>query len=148
MEQNPATVTLARRLIALVYDAIAAFTLVYFAGFIPVVAAGGEALAPGNVLFALYLIAVWFGYFGLCWTRGRTLGMQAWKLELVSTRVGARRVTWGQALVRFAGAALALAPAGAGYLAACFDAHGRTWHDRLSHTRLVRRPLNASADAA
>lgn len=139
METHPAAVSLARRLIALVYDVIAAFTLVYFAGFVPVVAAGGEALPPGNVLFAVYLLAVWFGYFGLCWTRGRTLGMQAWKLELISTRAGARRITWGQALARFAAAALALAPAGAGYLAACFDGQGRTWHDRLSHTRLVRR---------
>lgn len=148
MEQVPAPVSLARRLIALVYDVVAAFTLVYFASFIPVIASGGEALAPGNVLFALYLLAVWFGYFGVCWTRGRTLGMQAWKLELVSTRAGARRVTWPQAVARFAAATLALAPAGLGYLAACFDPDRRTWHDRLSHTRIVARPLSASADAA
>jgi uncharacterized RDD family membrane protein YckC len=144
---HPVAASLWRRLGALLYDAIAVLALIYFAAFVPVVANGGRALPAGNELFGLYLLAVWFGYFASCWTRGRTLGMQAWNLELVSTRPGGAGIGLGQACVRFIGAALALAPFGLGYLAACWDREGSAWHDRWSRTRLVRRSFNASGDA-
>ena len=89
-----------RRLAALVYDAIAVFTVLYFASFVPVLAVGGEAITPGNPLFILYLVCIAFGYFDACWTRGRTLGMQAWHLELEST-AAARHINWSESLIRF-----------------------------------------------
>jgi uncharacterized RDD family membrane protein YckC len=132
-----------RRLLALLYDAIAVLTLLYFAAFIPVLASGG-ALAPGNPLFLLYLALVAYGYFGACWTRGRTLGMQAWKLRIVATDTGLPP-TWRRALLRFVAAMGAAAPCGLGYLAALWDPAGRAWHDRWSRTQL--HPLNSSGGA-
>ena len=130
-------------MLALLYDAIAVFTLLYFAAFIPVVAAGGAALAPGNPLFFIYLVVVMFGYFGVCWTRGRTLGMQAWKLEIIATSAD-RSPTWPEALRRFLAAGCSLAAFGLGYAAALWDRDKRTWHDRWSHTRVIRRHITAS----
>jgi len=137
----PTSAPLPRRLIAVLYDAIAAFTVVYFASFAPVLAVG-STIVSGNPLFTLYAAGVLFGYFGLCWTRGRTLGMQAWKLAIVSSRT-AQPPSWREAAVRFGGAAVSLGCGGLGYLAALFDAEGRTWHDRWSHTRIVRQPPRA-----
>lgn len=130
-------------MIALLYDAIAAFTVAYFAGFIPVVASG-MPINSGNPLFTLYLLLVIFSYFGACWTRGRTLGMQAWKLEIVSTRA-ARPPGWGESLLRFVGALISFLCLGLGYLSALIDPLGRTWHDRWSHSRIVRQQTAPSA---
>ena len=146
MPASLSPVAFPRRILALLYDAIAVFTLLYFAAFVPVVAAGGTALAPGNPLFLAYLLAVMFGYFGVCWTRGRTLGMQAWKLEIIAASTD-RPPTWLEALRRFLGAACSFAAFGLGYAAALWDCDKRTWHDRWSHTRLVRRRITASGNS-
>lgn len=142
MRGNFPTVSLRRRLAALVYDAIAVTAVVYFAAFVPVLASGGEALAPGNPLFALYLLMVIFAYFAISWRRGRTLGMQAWKLEIVDLQ-GSRPNGRAVAL-RFFSAGIALALGGLGYLVALLDRERRTWPDRWSGTRLVPRDFNAS----
>ena len=126
-----------RRMAALLYDTIAVFTLVYFSMFIPVVVAG-RIIEPGNLLLTAYMLAVIYGYFGVCWRRGRTLGMQAWHLVIVAAD-GERRPDWREVSVRFVGAMVSQALCGAGYLAALFDAENRTWHDRWSRTRLVLR---------
>jgi uncharacterized RDD family membrane protein YckC len=131
-------VSFSRRLAALLYDTVAVFTVLFFASFVPVIAGGGDAIAPGNPLFIFYLVAITFGYFGLCWTHGRTLGMQAWKIEIEASS-GSGRVTWKQAIIRFVGAAFSTAMLGFGFLSALNDAENRTWHDRLSKSRLVRQ---------
>lgn len=118
------------------YDAIALFTVLYFAAFVPVIAAGG-ALAPGNPLFTLYLLGVAFAYFWLSWRRGATLGMQAWKLSI--TDAAGNHPGAATCARRFAAAGLSLAPAGLGYLTALARADRRTWHDRLSATWLWYR---------
>ena len=126
-----------RRMMAVLYDAIAVFTVVYFLSFIPVVAAG-RIIEPGNPFMSGYVVAVIYGYFVLCWTRGRTLGMQAWKLVILAEGA-ARRPTAAEATLRFVAATVSFAVLGLGYLAALVDSDRRTWHDRWSHTRLVLR---------
>ena len=137
MKSNREFVSFPRRLAALLYDIVAVFTVLYFASFVPVVA-GGDAIDPGNPLFVIYLLVIAFGYFGLSWTRGRTLGMQAWKLEIQAC-ADTRPLTWKEALIRFAAAALSIAIFGIGYFSALTDAENRTWHDRLSKSRLIRK---------
>ena len=105
--------------------------------FIPVVAAG-RIIEPGNPFMSVYMMAVIYGYFAICWTRGRTLGMQAWKLEILAG-AGERRPDLREATLRFLGAAFSLALGGVGYLAALLDKEHRTWHDRWSRTWLVLR---------
>lgn len=126
-------ISVRRRFAALLYDAIAAVTVLYFAAFVPVLVAG-SALNAGNPLFSLYLLGFLFAYFWTGWRRGRTLGMQAWKLEIVT--VDGLKPGFRTCLVRFFAAGVSLALAGLGYFVALANAERLTWHDRLSATRL------------
>ncbi|MGE0486622.1 MAG: RDD family protein [Gammaproteobacteria bacterium] len=136
-DDQPAPVSFRRRLAALLYDAIAVTTVVYFAAFVPVFALGESVHGGHNPLFRLYLLAVIFLYFGLSWTRGRTLGMQAWKIEIVDG--AGRRPGWRAVVLRFLAAAVSLGAGGLGYFVALADRERRTWPDRWSGTHLVRR---------
>lgn len=137
-------VTLRRRFFALVYDTVAAVAVLYFAAFVPVLAAGG-VLQAGNPLFTMYLLVVLFAYFWAGWRRGRTLGMQAWKFE-IRTRDGGRPDA-RTCVVRMLGAGVSLGLLGAGYFAALLDPERRSWHDRWSGTQLVRSSLTAAGDS-
>jgi len=102
------------------------------------VRAAGHA-AAGGLWLQLPLLAVVPLFFGGFWTRwGQTLGMQAWRLR-VETEDG-RLPGWGRSLLRLALACVSLALLGAGYWAALLDPAGRSWHDRLSRTRIVLLP--------
>jgi len=80
-------------------------------------------------------------FFGIFWRRaGQTLGMQAWRIKLV-TDSGAPP-TWRQVAVRVLGALLSAFSLGAGYWWRFVPPHRRYWHDRLSQTYLVLIPKN------
>ena len=139
------------RLLALLYDlfpaialwllASAAFTLAYWlAGHPP-----RQNIAPFSpiqwvlwlvcwVLTGAYAIASWrFG--------GRTLGMRPWRLRVVAADGGAASV---RALAnRYAIGTLSVLLGGAGFWWALVDRDGLAWHDRSSHTRMIRLPAHA-----
>ena len=102
---------------------------------------GGEALlAEESPLLALVyraaLIAVLIAFYGLSWTfRGQTLGMAAWRLRV--EREDGLPLTWPDVLRRLAAALLSWLVLGLGWLCAVVDPRRRTWHDRLSDTRVV-----------
>lgn len=130
-------VGLARRIGAMVYDALLLFSVLFFAT-VPLLAfTHGEAVSPQHPLYSLYLLAVSFVYFGWAWTRGgQTLGMKTWRIEVVDAAGG--RISWRQAALRFVAALLAWAPLGLGFVAALWHPQRLAWHDRCSRTRLVR----------
>jgi len=105
---------------------------------------GGEALlAEESPLLALVyraaLIAVLIAFYGLSWTsRGQTLGMAAWRLRV--EREDGLPLTWPDVLRRLAAALLSWLVLGLGWLCAVVDTRRRTWHDRLSDTRVVVVP--------
>jgi len=122
---------------AAVYDALLCLAIAFAATALAVAANGGRAVPPGTLLYELYLLAVLFPYFGWCWVRGgATLGMRAWRLRL--RRGDGAPVTWSDALARYLGAWLSLAPLGLGWLWMRVDRDGCSWHDRLSGTRIWR----------
>lgn len=165
---------LARRLGALVYEALILAAVVLIAGFAlapvmtPSATSAGPLVAPstpGRVAGALGLVAVLALYFVGFWTAGRrTLPMKTWRLALVDA-VGAP-LRPGRAFARFAAAwigpvaALVLVAAtssrwgwlalGIPYAWALADPARRFLHDRLAGTRLVddgsprRNPVSAS----
>jgi uncharacterized RDD family membrane protein YckC len=92
------------------------------------------ALHPQIVqLIALSTVIVFFSWF---WLRsGQTLGMQAWRIKLVST--DGTSVKLRQAIVRCGGALLSALCLGVGYWWCIFDSKGRYWHDYMSGTELV-----------
>jgi uncharacterized RDD family membrane protein YckC len=94
-----------RRLAALLYDLLLVVALAFAATFAFLPFTNGEAIlastqgALGYVYRALLLLLA-FGYFGGSWTRsGQTLGMKAWRIELVTA--AGHRLRWPGALARF-----------------------------------------------
>jgi uncharacterized RDD family membrane protein YckC len=128
-----------RRLVALVYDALLLFGLLFTATAVLLPFTGGQAIATGNHLYSGYLLGVVFLFYGWCWTHGgQTLGMKAWRL--CARDCGGRGMGWSQAALRFAFAALSWLPLGLGYLWLLVDRDRLTWHDRLSGTEVVVLP--------
>jgi len=133
---GPATPGLARRLAAIAYDSFLLVAVLFLATALLMPFTGGEAIKPNSLLYTAYLLAVSFGYFGWFWTHGgQTLGMRTWNLRLEST--DGARPSWPRALVRFAGACISWLALGMGFLWMLVGDERLTWHDRLSHTRLV-----------
>ena len=99
----------------------------------------GQAFAPYDPVYSLYLITVSFFYFAWFWTHGgQTVGMRAWGVRLVGR--AEERVSWSECLIRFFAALVSLVPLGLGFLWAGVDREKRTWHDHISGTRLVIQP--------
>jgi uncharacterized RDD family membrane protein YckC len=137
---NHPNANLLRRLMAILYDALVTIALLMLAAVPPVMLAGGSM--PNTALriaFQLYLIAVMFLFFGWFWVHGgQTLGMRAWRLRVVSA--DGTGIGWRAAGIRFLGAWLSVLALGLGYIWAIFDRERRTWHDRLSGTRVILLP--------
>ena len=136
---------LARRLAALVYDALLLLGLLFVFTLLLILARGGRAIAAGTFWYEASLAAVAFVFCGLSWTRGgQTVGMKAWRIRVVARN--ATSIDWPRAALRFFASWLSLLPAGLGYWWALVDRERCCWHDRLSGTRVIRAP--ASADGA
>ena len=94
-------------------------------------------LSEGPVLTLLLLLVILF-FFCYFWTRtGQTLGMQAWKVQILTRED--QLPTLSQSLLRLAAATLSLTALGAGYFWMLFDKEQLTWHERISGTRTVFR---------
>ncbi len=133
---------LPRRLLIMVYDFMPALAIVFIAALVALPVTGDRVhiglTSLSDTLYTVYILAAWFAYYGVCWTQsGQTLGMRAWKVEVVDE--DGRRPGWKPSLLRFATAFLSFAPAGLGILAALLREDRACWHDRLSGTRLRRR---------
>lgn len=159
---------LARRLAALLYDALLVLALAFVVTFAMLPLTHGEAIltssqgAIGRAYHALLVAAV-FAYFGWCWTRsGQTLGLMAWRMRL-ETEIGGR-LGWAGAALRFllglamatlagiglwklraaggafgyAGAALLVAPLFTNYLWVLFDPAQRSLLEITGRTRMLR----------
>jgi len=102
----------------------------------------GEALDWGVWRLPLFLglLLVWGGFFYYFWGRnGQTLGMKAWRLQLVDANSGGNTKPH-QRLWRLPIAALSLAFFGLGYFWRWLDSQGLCLPDRLSHTRVLQLP--------
>jgi uncharacterized RDD family membrane protein YckC len=155
MENNPTTLPTAgliRRLAAMVYDSLLVFG-VLFTATIPAVFFRSEKIAPianeqivtdlpsvaGGLPFQLYLLAVYVAFFCWFWKKhGQTLGMQAWRLQVVD--ISGSGLTMRQCIIRLFTALLSFLCFGAGYWWILIDKERLSWHDKLSHTRIVLLP--------
>jgi uncharacterized RDD family membrane protein YckC len=133
-----------RRLGAALYDGLLLIALMMIVTACLLPLTHGEAITVRAFgmwahAYQLLLLLVIFGFFGFFWTRkGQTLGMAAWRLHLERDSGGA--VTWGDTAKRLLAACLSWAIAMLGYLWVLVDRDKRTWHDRLTHTRVVVLP--------
>jgi uncharacterized RDD family membrane protein YckC len=127
---------LARRALALAYEALLLAALLLAASLPYAVLVHGAEGAWTRPLFQLYLVALCGCYFVWQWRRGgQTLAMKTWRLRLV-TRGGAA-LGWSQAARRFAFALPGTLALGAGFFWALVDREGLFLHDRLAGTRII-----------
>jgi uncharacterized RDD family membrane protein YckC len=127
---------LLRRLGAVLYDSLILGGVWFAATACLLPLNGGEAIAPGQWLFPVYLVLVSYLFFGWFWTHGgQTIGMRAWKIRVVSC--SGKALTWRQALIRFGCAILSWSAAGVGYWWIAFSDDRNGWHDLVSGSRIV-----------
>ena len=133
---------LLRRVAAILYDTLLLFALWYLAS-IPFIAVLGEYVNwQSNLLYIIHQVTLsvvaYVFLVGFWSTKGRTLGMQSWGLQLESIDGSVPGI--GAATIRFVTACLSWAALGLGFLWQLWDPERLTWHDRLSRTRLVHYP--------
>lgn len=135
---------LARRLAAILYDALLVFGILFVLS-IPILIAVEKlsgAQLHDHPLYPAYIglmYVVAFVYFGWFWTKtGQTLGMKAWRVRITDRNAG--NITWFQAAMRFIGALISWIPLGAGFLWSLTNRDKTSWHDTLSGSQLVLTP--------
>lgn len=127
---------LLRRIGAMVYDGMLILALWMFTLF-PMVAISNDFVYGAAVRSVLFLET--FAFFAYFWvTRGQTLGMLAWRLEVRSDDGGPFTLT--QATLRFFGAMASFACLGLGYLWILVDRRRRSWSDLFSSSTILRTP--------
>ncbi len=125
-----------RQIMAMIYDFFLLLSALLFAAIIPVALNGGDAIAPGNIFFLLYLLSISFLFYGWFWTHGgQTLGMRAWKLKLQA--LSESQVTWKQAGVRFIVGVLSWLCLGLGFWWQWINNNHQSWYSQASKTRLT-----------
>lgn len=121
----------------MVYEALTAFAVAFFAGALFLVASGARDATQGTLRHELQLVlaVALAAYFLFCWLRGgQTLAMKAWRIRLVD-------VTPRKAVMRLLLAALLLPVS---IVWALFDHDRQFLHDRLAGTRLIYVPPTTS----
>jgi len=92
-----------------------------------------------NITFTAMIVSAW-AFYGWFWTHsGQTLGMQAWRIRVVSKQ--GKPITVAQSVVRFGAAMVSWLLLGIGYWMMLFNSEKETLHDKVSNTRLVSVPL-------
>ena len=92
-----------------------------------------------NITFTAMIVSAW-AFYGWFWTHsGQTLGMQAWRIRVVSKQ--GQPITVAQSVVRFGAAMVSWLLLGIGYWMMLFNSEKETLHDKVSNTRLVSVPL-------
>lgn len=135
---------LARRAIALAYEAILLFAVLLAAAAPFVVIARGADAVVARPLFQIYLIAVAATYFIGQWHRGgQTLPLKTWRMRIVTRAGGPLDLRY--AVCRFVFALAGCGLAGAGFLWALVDRDGLFLHDRLAGTKIIAVPATTSS---
>ena len=128
---------LMRRLLIMLYDGVIIVALLMLATAFSMLAGAGNHTAMQDPLYTAYLVLVWFAYLVWCWHEGgMTLGMRAWHVCI--TDEAGLRPGWRWCAIRFLLSILSAALAGLGFFWSLIDPEKRTWHDKVSRTRLVR----------
>ncbi|MGH8661559.1 MAG: RDD family protein [Burkholderiales bacterium] len=131
---------LARRALALLYEALLLSALLVAAALPFLLITRGADAVVARPLFQVYLVAVAATYFVWQWRGGgQTLPLKTWRMRIV-TRAGTP-LSLRHALCRFLFALAGCALAGAGFLWALVDREGLFLHDRLAGTKIVTDDL-------
>ena len=125
---------------AIFYDTLLLIAIFFLATAILLPLNSGEAI-KSPIAFPLYLFSLGFLFYGWFWTHGgQTLGLQAWKIRLISTE--SAKITWQQAFIRYLSAYCSWLIIGLGFLWRIWQKDKRTWHDLSSKSYLINTDIN------
>ena len=135
MDKEYQSAGLFRRLAAILYDSLLIIAMWLITTLLLVAFINDGAALQGPLFqFGLYFEAcLFYSYF---WRlRGQTLGMQVWKIKLISPNL--QTLSWQECFARLFFALVSVSMLGLGFLWMLFDPERLTWHDRASGTRVV-----------
>ena len=135
MDKEYQSAGLFRRLAAILYDSLLIIAM-WLITTLLLVAFINDGTALQGPLFQLGLYfeaCLFYSYF---WRlRGQTLGMQSWKIKIVSPSL--QTLSWQECFARLFFALFSVSLLGLGFIWMLFDPDRLTWHDRASGTRVV-----------
>lgn len=124
---------------AVLYDFLLLLALLFLATALLLPINSGQAFTSNQFFYPIYLLTISFLFYGWFWTHGgQTLGLRAWKIKLVADN--GQAISWRLAGLRFGAALLSWIACGCGFLWILLNKDKRSWHDRLSKTRLHNTP--------
>jgi uncharacterized RDD family membrane protein YckC len=123
------------------YDGVIMLGLLLVAAAVALPFGDAAKTAFQDFWFTLWLLAVCALYLTKSWRAGVTLGMRAWRTNLVSE--DGSPLSWPQCLLRFVVGLFSLGMLGLGIAWALVDGRKRTWHDMAARTLLVRLEKNS-----
>ena len=135
MDKEYQSAGLFRRLAAILYDSLLIIAMWLITTLLLVAFINDGAALQGPLFqFGLYFEAcLFYSYF---WRlRGQTLGMQVWKIKLISPNL--QTLSWQECFARLFFALVSVSMLGLGFIWMLFDPERLTWHDRASGTRVV-----------
>ena len=135
MDKEYQSAGLFRRLAAILYDSLLIIAMWLITTLLLVAFINDGAALQGPLFqFGLYFEAcLFYSYF---WRlSGQTLGMQVWKIKLVSPSL--QTLSWQECFARLFFALVSVSMLGLGFIWMLFDPDRLTWHDRASGTRVV-----------
>ena len=141
---NYPTASIFKRLAAMLYDFMLIFAMFMLYGIAATFIA--KALNNGEFVGALPFslnASAWFTitflFYTYFWRRnGQTLGMQAWRIKLVSEQPGP--ISISQCMLRVGIGFFSVLSCGLGFLWMLWDKSEKTWHDRASMSKVVILP--------
>ncbi len=152
IDENLPSPFILRRLMAILYDTFLVLPLIMMSvavalglqrAFVSLAGGTAEPAALHPLLvqgLAIFTTTVFFSIFWL--KNGQTLGMQAWRIKLVSFNGDSPSAA--ACVVRCLGATVSALCLGLGYLWCIVDGRGRYWHDYLSRTELLLLPKKSA----
>lgn len=137
---------LLRRLLAAAYDLLLVVAIILIAGLpLPLLPASSVSSLPGRIVIFTAMVLIAFCYYAISWIRaGQTVGMRAWRLQLVKRNDDAR-FGWIDSLFRSVVAIPAWGLAGIGVLWLLVDREKRCWHDYTPSCDVVLLPPRKAA---
>lgn len=129
---------LARRIAALVYDGFLIIAIWMISSILLIsLVTEGEALQ--GLAFQLFLYLELGGFYIYFWCkRGQTLGMQVWRIQLITEQ--GQSVSLKTACIRYFFATLSVCSLGLGFLWSLVNPDKLMLHDLATNTRVVHLP--------
>ena len=129
-----------RRVFALVYDSLVVAGILLSFTLLLVIFNGGYAEPGSFISFVQLLVCVcvgpfFYSYFWLV-NNGQTIGMQAWKIRLVS--LNNSKLNAKQTYLRCLVSTLSFVCFGIGYFWILFNKNNLSWSDIVTKTRIVK----------